>query len=794
MPHENLTPRRCSELRGLVQESRSLTNWLEGYRRDLGILIQDHELLTAEAGTAAWQLHLAVDFREVYMFAFPFSDLLRVYDAAHQDPTYLRDLALEYLARACLFRRTQNLGPLTLLPPYRHELNSNLLSLFPSRVTEARIDDLAAKLTVLLEKPIRNLLAAPPSESTDVGGSPAELAGLVSLLSEHYTDLILLLLAESSDLLARFREILGTKVVPPSPNSLFWRAAPSQGRIEWWQDKFPDSRRRDRKRNTLRDAQALAIVEEANRLAGSAQKNDLFLLVTSTKAILEVAESAGDAAQVALPGGRSTPLVRSGHLFLVYLHCLDELWSGAGAEAREARSMNSAVLRNLRVARSRADELLKLSQTAAVTLPRCPCERSAQEDDVPGDDCPLRAMEPQTEVSLAELKRTKEELENAQLILKNHPDLESRYLQILKSADLSDFDELLRGVLERVLHSREMRSVVYSRIRNLANRLLIELLGLNAQLACYVGEVDAERMAYILEFPFYVRLETEPLKSELRHAAEETENAALTGDLQRVTSALRGLLTSMLQSSASLSDKCLVELMVLLAVGDARLARRLADLCIRSGDVVISPGYEYLRIRATMASDSRAASALCTKAIGRYPEDGRFLLLGGLFKWRDYVASGKTDPRLLEEALAMTSHGVMVAQDDKEWRLLLCDLLNNKAYYLAETGPAGAAEAFGVLSSLQAIWPLEAWRSSWLDTYAFVRLCRASDDGIPVADRRRLVVEAIPALQRALSGIMSRASRELAQQHLDTAVGLLTHLTPSGETCPPAEQPTPKEK
>ena len=763
--------RHCRELREFVGRFGELETWIQLYKQDLDTLVQDHELLVGRKGQLPRRLRFAVDFSEVYMFAFPFSALLQNYEQAVKDPAYLRKLALEYLARACLFRKTWDVGPLTLLRPYRHELNHTLLTLLPRKVDATRLKDLSSRLSLELAEPLREAHAMATESESHSADKHAQLGSVVSLLCEHYTDLTLLLLADAGDSVSRLREIVGRKVVPPDAGSLYQKAAPSPTLVQWWYGRLLRRRGGDRERQSLRDAEALAIVEDANRLASANGHAELFLLVTSTEAVLDVVGLAGEEKRVRLPEGRSTPLVRSLRLFLVYLKHLHGVELDPMGRPKSPEQANMAILESLRAALARAEEALRLAGTSTTVLSRCPCRPGPDGDGMPRDECPLRAVEPRIETSLDDIESTREELENAQLILKNHPDLEERYAVTLAASDLSQFDQLLRHVLERVLHGKGMRDAVDVRIRALTDQLMDGLLGMNAQLVPYVQEMDAERMTGVLEFPFYARVRSEPLKSNLQHTAAEIEEAAVSGDLERVSDALRTLVGSMKTIPPPPIEKRLVELLVLLAVGEARLVKRLVSPVRDAPDKDTAANFSYLRIRAALSLGQHEVPELLRAALESHPDDGRFLLLRGVLFWQEYMRTGRQDLAVLEQALAMTDRGIALTETHVEEQTLLCDLLNNRAYYLAQIGQEAADEALRVVKRLEGLRDVDTWRGSWLDTYGYVQLRRAQSAGNDA--RQALAKDALRFFEKALTRFLSTAGRSAVQAHVDEASGLI---------------------
>lgn len=269
-----MTPRRCDELRLFVERFRGLERWLRDYRDDVAMLIRDQELQSSGIDGARWQLHFAVDFREVYAYAFPFADLLRQYEAVHQDTPYLRELALAYLARACLFRKATEIGPLVLLPPYRHELNYNLMTLARSRLDATRLKSLANVLTQKLNAPMRDLRTAEGKAGADAKATDGA-SRIVALLEQHYTDLTLLLLADSADSMQKLRFVLGGRVVAPDVECRRWPAVAPEDVVLRWQTRLAQRRGGTRERQTLRDAEALALVEAANEPASRGESRDL---------------------------------------------------------------------------------------------------------------------------------------------------------------------------------------------------------------------------------------------------------------------------------------------------------------------------------------------------------------------------------------------------------------------------------------------------------------------------------------------------------------------------------------
>lgn len=756
-----MTLRRCEDLRELVRDFVHLGSWLEEYNKDLGTLVDDHVLLLGRGLPHPWKIRFVVDFREIYMYVFPFSDVLRNYGKATTDAAYLRKAALDYFARACLFKHTWLVGDLYLLAPYQYELNHSLLTYLPQRTDEGKLVDLVSKLSGNLAAPIRESLLS--------GGA----GDVVSMLSRHYMDLSLLLLADQETSAHRIDDILKRKIAVPPADSLLTKAVPDPEVVDAWASRL-SWYRKGRKPQSRRDAEAIATIQQANKLAAEQGQNELFVLVTSTESIHSVIRNP-PGLEIDEQQSYSEPIpIRSlGHM-LVYLKNLYGFDVGPNGTPSSFDEANTTVLSNLQKSRGRAAEFLSLSEVSARTLSRCPCWRIERPEEYPGIDCPLRSIEPRVELSLAELEETREEIENSQLILKNHSDLDIAQARILAEANPSRFDEQLGGLLEAILDGEQMKEAVVKQIHHLVDTLVMGLMGFNAQVVTYSNEISDSRLHYISEFPFYVTVEDTELRALLASTAEEVDVAAVSGETERVSTALRTLVSRMHDLHPSSADRLVVELLILLAMGDTHLLLQLVNRCLSMNAFEYKADLEYLRVRATFDLDTEEAQGLCAKALARNPRDARFHLISGALWWKVAVDAENDVATGLREAIEVTAQGIAVADEASVEDVLICDLLNNYAFFCAQSTRLHLERAEEAILRMLKIRDLGNWRSSWLDTYGCVLLRRIDmSDMMTASVKREKVLEAISMFEQALIGFASSSTKVKIGEHMSQALELI---------------------
>jgi|GEM_PF-5264507 len=759
--------RTCGGLRDFVESYTRLDEWLRQYEADLTTLIHDHELLVA---SPPWRITLAVDFREIFMYAFPLSDVLQDYKRRSSDHAFLRQTVLDHLARECLFRRTWGVGHLSLLQPYQAELNYALLKHLPTAEDAALMDQFASELSMILKGPLLERDADRVTLDEDLTAE-AQADQLVEFLGCHYMDLSLLLLTSSSSAVERLETILREKVRPPMPGSILHGAVPAPSAVERWQARLLERRGPARRMQSFRDAQALAAIETANAAAKRQGLDELCMLVTSTNSVLDVvSEAARDASSTAPDAGFELPPVRNLRHFLVYLKNLfgfsmDEL--GAPHALDE---VNPTVLANLKKAQLRASEFLSLSEASANSLGGCPCREAQGAAGIPHDACPLRPLEPKIEETMLELRATRDEIENTQLILKNHPDLRSEYARIQLIDSPTAFDSSLRALLDQVLETEGVAEAVSRRVSGLVDKLVLDLLGINIQVSVYLEEIDEDRMSAMIQFPFYAEVQSEPLQSNLRHATQEIELAARTCDLGQLTSAFKRLVKGMMESPPPAPERLLVQLLILLAMGETETAAPLVHFC-RKLQPSESADMLYLAARATIDLSHSDALGFCEQGTREFPDDARFPLVEGWILWRE-SCERRGGEGVLVRALEATERGVRVESQQGGDSALLLSLLNNKAYFLATMPEPDLDGAAAAVSRMEEIRGTDRWRGSWLDTRGFVYLQRAVAERTDESKREDLLCVAVTSLEKALSRFVSRQTRELAIDHLGVAIRL----------------------
>ena len=759
-----MTERHCSELQELVCSYTQWGTWLRSYCADLDTLVNDHVLLTGDQGGDPWTIRFAVDFREIYMFLFPFSDFLQ-YGASISDRSKaLRNTALDYLARASLFRHTWGIGELFLLPPYRQELNHRLLTQLPRGMQDSNLADIEGRLADALA-----------STAERVSGASADNDEAVTILGKHYLEFSLLLVASAPSLLSRVDEVLERKVTAPPADSMLGKVVPDPRAVDVWQQHLT-MRRKGRSQQSQRDATAIAMVREANRLSRRAGKKELFALVTSSEAIHDVKRRLERSERLDLREVVSDVHLRSLSNLLVYLKNVTGFAVDAAGSPVDRMEANKTILENLGRARSRASEYLSLTEIAAQKLRGCPCDAEGS----PDVDCPLRQIELMIESSLAELRATREEIENTQLILKNHPDLNSEYSRLVQEEDATQFDRQLISILDMLIKQNGVEASAAKRIESLVEQLVIELVEFNAQVVSYSSNLT-DRMLYLLEeFPFHVHVSDPEFQAALTDTSATIAAAAKDGEPEAAAAALRNLISALLRDGLGDAESIKIELLITLALGNTELVLKLVDQCLEMSIFVHDADLEYLKARTLFAAGRRDAHSFALEALDRHEDDARFYLLGGTLDWRELTGASASRVSDLSGPIETSIAGLEVCQKLEDDSLLMCDLLNNLAYFYIHSEPQAIEKAGDAVTRLIGLKEMDSWRCSWLHTYGYILLseAQASVGSCPISEIRKLALRSLSLFQKASEGFISKSSQRIVLAHQGEALEVLESLGP----------------
>lgn len=750
----------CSDLQRLADTFDELNTWLVEHLKDLDLLIEEHQLLAAGAN-AKWEIWFAVDYCDVQGFLLPFSELLRDYQRLKDDLAFRRETTRAYLARMCAFVRLgqQGRAPL-LIPPYLREFSHRFLTYTETEFAKRDTSDYLITLWNEIEAAIEEL----DGVSSGLGYESVDKLSddeLMTFLLEKYPNLVLVAQAEAFDVYERM-EILsrtGIRAVPMG-HRLGTERYDSE-RVQFWKEGLRESnpyrRGKARAGETLTDAQALTSIESANRSAQEGSAREAYYLISGSEDVVRTAERARSkgGCEIVLPSGRRTSIVRPLATLLLYLHHVGP------RDHMDGEMTPPSVLASLEASRRDCATLEHTFSETSELLRLCP-KRNRQLGTIgPAPRCELAKRRGEVERGIEEASRLRHELEDAQVVLSDNPDLVTFSQKVIAAEDPSALEEALTGLVRRMLRDAQLRKSVEAHVVDLREQMIMSVAGLNAQVDAYTRELQPSTVAYLLEAPFHIRFQSETLRAELSEFFGKVEAIAASGDIRSVERAFSDLTTYVLSGNLAPYEKELVELVILLGFSRNSLAARLADACLNFDVGHLRCEFTYLSIRGLLRYDWKSARSRCRSALDGYPEDPRFHFLLGFFAWREY-AETKAEVAL-DEALSHTRRSI--ALTDREDPLLL-DEVDNLAYFASEAGNLAEAHEAAVRLEADGVSPAHYNR---LETIGKVYCALASSGQFGRSLRLEHVSRGITALERCLTGFVTDELRGRVVVRLEKA-------------------------
>lgn len=382
------------------------------------LLERDHTLLVEYA----YEIFFAVDYHEMYSFAFPFDDLLRSGTDIFSDDT-INSITNAQIARAYLFYGKKDIvGPPILLPPHEQELRRTL-----RQFIKPESEFLSAILQVnnikQFDSIITNELKKFPKvrraydRFLDSGEVPKDsYTALFEYFEKRFRPLTHALSGAATGGFSDLRKLITSELNKEAPVQYAFRVWPQfMNFIEEkmktalkdsiWKEKFKEIRGEELSISNKRDTQALELVFGLNKKMNIDKK--VILVVSNVYSMQSVLNQSKRDGMLRIKDlDEPLPILRTLDTFLAYLFY--------------AKGDSKKTLENIRRNRIRLGKMQNLELVLERLVSSCDAKSSYPEEEE-CLACPVRKHCEAAAKTLDELKQEMDKLDKIHLVIKGAP-------------------------------------------------------------------------------------------------------------------------------------------------------------------------------------------------------------------------------------------------------------------------------------------------------------------------------------------------------------------------------------